>query len=142
MSLRKPRGRSDENVAGRQLQRRELLRIAGVAGIVTALADVSVLAPRAAATPRSTSPSTRTVYRRAPIRSTTCNACKAHDASRYYRTTTAANDNPPHLGCDCAIVSHKIPVNRWNAYFKHAGADRTVWDIRWSNTKNTKEAKA
>lgn len=122
----------------RKLDRRQLLRIAGVVGVGSAVGEVGLLAPRASATPPSTSPSMRTVYRRAPAGQTTCNACQAHDASRYYRTLAAANDKP-HKGCDCVIVSHKIPVNRWNAYFTHGGADRSVWDTRWS--QNGKEVK-
>ncbi|HEX7277680.1 MAG TPA: hypothetical protein VF244_09935 [Acidimicrobiales bacterium] len=130
--------RSSEGLGGPLLRRRDVLRLAGAAGVGTAVADLVVLAPAAGAKPTSTSPSTRTVYRRSPLGRTTCNACKAHDANRYYRTATAAASDKPHPGCDCAIVSHKIPVNQWNAYFTHAGADRTKWDVRWQ--KNGKGA--
>lgn len=122
------------------MARRDFLRLAGITGAGTALADLTMLAPAAEAKPSPQSQSMRTVYRRTPLGRTTCNACKAQDASRYYRTANAAASDRPHPGCDCAVVSHKLPVNTWNAYFKHAGADRTVWDARWA--KKTEEARS
>lgn len=127
-----------EGQGSTKLRRRDVLRLAVGAGVGSAVADVTVLARAAVAKPPPNSPSTRTVYRRAPAGPTTCRACKGHDANRYYRTRNAAAERP-HPGCNCVIVSHPIPVNRWNEYFTRAGADRTVWDVRWSN--KPKEAK-
>lgn len=112
------------------LRRRDMLRIAGASTVGIVATQVPGLASAEAATKKRT----RTVYRLATLGQTACNACKAHDANRYYRTSNAANLDRAHRGCNCAIVTQQLPINRWNKFFKQGGADRTVFDLRWIRT--------
>jgi hypothetical protein len=117
----------------RTLRRRDVLRVAGgtTAAVVAAQAS-GVLPAQAANAPTRT---TRVVYRLSTLGQRACNACKAHDANRYYRTANAANLDRAHRGCNCVILSQSIPVSRWNRFFKQAGTTRTVFDLRWPATE-------
>jgi hypothetical protein len=117
-------------VGVRTLRRRDVLRAAGGTTAAIVAAQVSGVQSAQATTAAT---STRVVYRLSTLGQPACNACKAHDASRYYRTPNAANLDRAHRGCNCVILAQKIPVSRWNKFFKQAGTDRTVFDVRWLN---------
>jgi len=115
-------------VSGVLLDRRELL---GLAGAGTTAAALTVLAPTASAAGKPAPASTRTVYRRRAVGRTTCNACKAANANRFYRTMAAAARDKTHRGCNCAVISHSVQVNKWNEYFKRGNKQTDLWDVRW-----------
>lgn len=71
----------------------------------------------------------RTAYRLSTHGRRVCSACKGHAANRFYSSHDGANKGRAHLGCNCGIVTHDIPVATWNCYF--AGGKKAVYDQRW-----------
>jgi len=56
-----------------------------------------------------------------------CNACVAHNRSRYYATAEAAEADPPHDGCSCEVRGQVIADAEAADYFADG---RTVFDTR------------
>ena len=101
--------------------RREFLRLVALG--VVAVVPGSALA----AEPRRKKKKTKVVFRLSTHGRRNCKACKAHAANRFYRTQKAADENRPHLGCNCAIVQQKIDRRLAKHYFK---GRQKVFDLR------------
>ena len=72
------------------------------------------------------------VYRLSNRGMVVCNGCKGHDAHRYFRRRRFADHGRAHKGCNCRIVSVRIPNRQWKQYFVNQdGSLRNAWDDRW-----------
>ena len=110
---------------GGSLTRRRFLR---GAGIVVGAAAISTV-PGVATASRA---GLRKVYRLSCRGQFCCNACKAHDANRFYFNMPAANTDRPHPGCNCRIVEQWVPRATHQMYFgSPPGKPRMVFDRRW-----------
>ena len=56
-----------------------------------------------------------------------CNACVAHNGSRYYATAEDAEADLPHEGCNCEVRGQVISAEDAAAYFSDG---RTMFDTR------------
>ena len=50
-----------------------------------------------------------TVFRLSTHGHRTCGACKANAANKFFRTHAAADQGRAHRGCNCAILTQRLP---------------------------------
>jgi hypothetical protein len=71
------------------------------------------------------------VFRLQTRRHHSCNACKQHHKFNVFRTQALADANRAHPGCNCPIVSYKMPIRRWKKLLGPKGlAPGGVADLR------------
>jgi hypothetical protein len=71
------------------------------------------------------------VFRLQTRRHHSCNACKQHHKFTVFRTQALADANRAHPGCNCPIVSYKMPLRRWKKLLGPKGlAPSGVADLR------------
>jgi hypothetical protein len=126
-----PGGAGRDRAAGsesRRFGRRDFLRGAGVTGL-----GVTLLGSRSAVASASTTGLRLPhVYRLSNRGMVVCNACKGHDAHKYFRRWRFAEHGRAHRGCNCRIVALRIPKRQWKQYFVNPdGSLRREWDDRW-----------
>lgn len=113
--------------------RRRFLRAGGVAGSALVLGQRwPQVAGAAPGTGRGRS--TKVAFRLSARGRPSCNACRAHNANRFYATVAAADQDRPHAGCNCSILPHPLHVRDWIRYFqpRGRGSRRSVYDQRWA----------
>ena len=109
---------------GGSLTRRRFLRGAGIVAGAAAISTVPGIATASRA-------GLRKVYRLSWRGQFCCNACKAHDANRFYFNQPTANRDRPHVGCNCKVVTQWIPQATHQRYFGNGITLRKVFDQRW-----------
>ena len=60
-----------------------------------------------------------TVFRLSTHGQRVCGACKANGANRFFETSQAADGGRAHLGCNCKIVTQRIPRGVAEQYFSN-----------------------
>jgi hypothetical protein len=128
------------------MNRRDVLRKLGQVALVPAAVAAASEASAAGTLPLVGLPGAQfvNVYRLAPVprgqkarRSICCNACHLHSQNRFYATPEAADQDRPHIGCNCAIVVERISPALFDKMFPSVlvlggRRRRLVFDQRWA----------
>jgi len=110
------------SIGSRPVTRRRFLRDTGLSLGAAALASI----PGTALAGKSM----RKVYRLSNRGRVSCNACRAHDANRFYFNRPSAEGDRAHAGCTCKVLKQWIPKATHEAYFGHGHEKRKVFDLR------------
>lgn len=107
--------------------RRDFLRLLLFSGAATG----AVALPIAAEAKKKIKKPGKLVFRLQTRRHHSCNACKQHHKFTVFRTQALADANRAHAGCNCPVVSYKMPIRRWRKLLGPKGlAPGGVVDLR------------
>jgi hypothetical protein len=113
-------------VSGQSIDRRRFLQGIGVVGAATVVAGAVPSEAALAAVA-----GTKSVYRLSTHGTHACNACKGHGANRYYRLPVFATKDRAHLGCNCPILTQRVPSRTYQRWFRQPnGSLAPVFDVR------------
>jgi hypothetical protein len=72
-----------------------------------------------------------------------CRACKKHHRFMIFRTQALADANRAHAGCNCPVVSQRLPIRNFKRFFgRHGLAPGGVIDLRHVRVHHARLKKA